>query len=517
MNGTSVTAGRRLTGTPRRPLADSLFVSASLLAAAASGAGVALALTLAEGSKQSVDAVLAAYSLYGIAALLVADGRSALIPLFGPAENDETFVPRAREAASRTAMTATLAAIAMAALAPLIGPLVTGELNGAAQDKATWALILLAPAIWLQGRAAVCAAVLNAVGRVRVSAVAYIVYAVVSIGAAVPLVLGWGPLGAPAAILAGSLILTAVHEVYLRRFAFALRVRPPLLAQREQWSLVSSVLSIALVGLTMQLQLAFSLRSLPGQTGSITAYVYAFSLIMALLGVTSVTASTVALPDFVRELGRGDPGRAAARYVARLSTVTLAAVVPLLALVAAFGLPLLRGIFSGSIAPDKITLLYHLILVFIPMAVLFATTTIATPVVLARGRERTALLIAVAVLGVQLIADVVVHGHALAVGVAQSTAGILLALLVLVAATDREAPRTLSAIARGSAPAFALSAPFLAGALLSGHAPFAAALILALACLLLYVALGALLWPSVIGSFPGVGALRARVAARVRA
>jgi peptidoglycan biosynthesis protein MviN/MurJ (putative lipid II flippase) len=511
------TAQRRLIAVERRPGLDSLFISASLLAAAVSGAGVALALTLAEGSKQSVDAVLAAYSLYGIAALLVADGRSALIPLFGPAENDDTFVPRAREAASRTAMTAALAAVAIAALSPLIGPLVTGELSSSAQHKATLALLLLAPAIWLQGRAAVCAAVLNAVGRVRISAVAYILYAVISIGAAVPMVLSWGPLGAPAAILLGSAVLTAVHELYLRRFSFTLRVRPPLLAQREQWALVSSVLSIAFVGLTMQLQLAFSLRSLPGQTGSITAYVYAYSLIMALLGVTSVTASTVALPDFVRELGRGDAGRTAARYVARLSTVTLAAVVPLLALVAAFGLPLLRGIFSGSIAPDKITLLYHLILVFIPMTVLFATTTIATPVVLARGRERTVLLIAASVLALQLAADIVVHGHALAVGAAQSIAGILLALLVLVAATDRRAPSTVAAIAVGSAPAFALSLPFLTGALLSGHAPFAAAAVLAIGCLLLYFALGALLWPSVIGSFPGVGELRARVAGRTRA
>lgn len=512
MNAASTSAGTRpLTGTVRRPGLDSLFVSASLLAAAASGAGVALTLTLASGAKQSVDAVLAAYSLYGIAALLVADGRSALIPLFGPADSDESFVPRAREAASRTAMTATLAAIAIAALSPLVGPLLTAKLSQSAQDKATFALLILAPAIWLQGRAAVCAAVLNAVARVRVSAVAYVVYAVVSIAAAVPLVLGIGPLGAPLAILIGSFVLTAIHEVYLRRFSFALRVRPPLLLEREQWRLVSSVLSIAVVGLTMQIQLAISLRSLPGQTGTITAYVYAYSFIMALLGVTSVSASTVALPGFVRELAQGDHQREASNYVVRLSAVTLAAIVPLLAAAAAFGLPLLHAILADSLHADRVRLLYHLILVFIPMALMFATTTIATPVVLARGRERNVLAIAAVVLAVQGVGDVLARNHSLAVAAVQSGAGVLLAVLVIVAATGRAAPRTLWRIAVTSAPAFLLCAPFAVGALMGATTPFLAAAAAALACLVLYTVAGAVLWPSVLGSLPGVARLRARL------
>jgi peptidoglycan biosynthesis protein MviN/MurJ (putative lipid II flippase) len=506
------TSGRRLTGAVRRRGVDSLFVSASLLAAAASGAGIALALTLASDNREATDAVLAAYSLYGIAALLVADGRTALVPLFGPAETDEDFVPRARVAASRTAMTATLAAIAMAALSPLIGPLITGALSSAAQHKATYALLLLAPSIWLQGRAAVCSAVLNAVGRVRVSAIAYIVAGVLSIGAAVPLVLWLGGLGAPLAILLGSLALDGVHELYLRRFDFALRVRPSLLREREQWQLVSSVLSIALVGLTMQLQLAISLRSLPGESGTITAYVYAFSLIMALLAVTSISASTVALPDLVRRMQRKDPEAEAADYVVRLSIVSLAAMVPLLAAAAAFGLPLFEAILSDALTPERVRLLYHVVLVLIPMGLLFVVTAIATPVVLARGRERLMVLMAAVVLGGQLVADVIVHDHALAVGIVQCVAGGVLTVMVVGAATGRHAPATFAKVAVGSAPAFLLCLPFLIGIVVGGGASFFVALAAAIACLAIYVIAGVLLWPSVLGSLPGMAGLRARIA-----
>jgi O-antigen/teichoic acid export membrane protein len=490
---------------------DSILLSASLLVSSLSGAGVALALTLAQGSKQSTDAIFAAYSLYGIAVLLVITGRSVLIPLFGPAVEDATFRARARDAGSRTALASLLAGIAVAVTAPLAGPLITGALRPDAQHKATLALLLFAPSVYLQGRGAVAAAVLTAASRVRATAVAYALAAVVSIGAAAPLVLAIGPLGAPVAILIGSFILSATQEAYLRRFHFALRLHPSQLRQRRQWRLTWSLVSISMIGLATQAQLALSVRSLPGDSGSITSYVYAYFFVMMLLGVTSASAAMVSLPGLVRELETGGD-REAAEYVTRVSIFSLAIVFPLLAGAAAFGRPLLRWVFSGSLAHDRIDQLYHLILVFAPMALLFVTTAIATPIVLARKRERALLIGAAVVVPLQLVADLIVHGHALAVGAAQSVGGILLAVIVLAAATGRhEAFRTIGRIAVGALPALALALPFAIGALTGGDASPALAIGLSVVCLALYLVAGSLLWPSVLGRFPVLSSLASRV------
>ena len=141
----------------------------------------------------------------------------------------------------------------------------------------------------------------------------------------------------------------------------------------------------------------------------------------------------VSLPGLVRDLETGGD-REAADYVARVSTFSLAVVFPLLAAAAAFGLPLLRWVFSSSLAHDRIDQLYHLVLVFAPMALLFVTTAIATPIVLARKRERALLAGAAVVVPLQLMADLIVKGHPLVVGAAQSAGGILLAVVVLAAA-----------------------------------------------------------------------------------
>jgi peptidoglycan biosynthesis protein MviN/MurJ (putative lipid II flippase) len=512
---TAAPAGRRLLASGGREGLDSLLVSASLLAASLSGAGVALVLTLAGDSGKATDAILAAYSLYGIAALLVITGRSALVPLFGPADDEATFVPRAREAASRTVLIAAVAGLAVVVLAPLAGPLITRALGDEAQRKATFALLLFAPSVYLQGRAAVCAAVLTAVSRVRVTAAAYGLAAVVAVVAAVPLVLALGALGAPLAILLSSLALTAVQEVYLRGFDFTLELHPRFLRERAQWVLAGSLISLSMVGLTMQAQLALTLRALPGDSGSITAYVYAYFLIMALLSVTSVSASMVSLPGLVRGIASGDDN-AAEEYIVRISVVSLAVVVPLLAGAAGFGLPVLNAIFSGSLAPAKIDLLYHVILVFIPLALLLTVAFIAMPVVLARGRERTLLFAAAVVIGSQLVADVLVSGRSLAPAIAQSAAGCLLALLVLVAATRRKAAETLGRVAVGSAPAVLLALPFVTGALLDPHGSAAVAVLGAAACTAVYAVAGALLWPSTLGMLPGAAALRRRLPARSR-
>jgi hypothetical protein len=49
------------------------------------------------------------------------------------------------------------------------------------------------------------------------------------------------------------------------------------------------------------------------------------------------------------------------------------------------------------------------------------------------------------------------------------------------------------------------------GALMGATTPFLAAAAAALACLVLYTVAGAVLWPSVLGSLPGVARLRARL------
>ena len=180
-------------------------------------------------------------------------------------------------------------------------------------------------------------------------------------------------------------------------------------------------------------------------------------------------------------------------------------------------MPLLRWVYSSSLAHDRIDQLYHLVLVFAPMALLFVTTAIATPIVLARKRERALLAGAAVVVPLQLMADLIVKGHPLVVGAAQSAGGILLAVVVLAAAAGRhEAFRTIGRIAVASLPALALALPFAIGVLTGGDASALLAAALAIACLGLYVVAGCLLWPSVLGRFPILSTLASRLRARPR-
>ena len=514
MSSTSVTApapdaSRQLVSLASRSTRDSLLVALSLAVASLSGATVAFALSLIAGGGTSTDATLAAYSLYGIAALLVATSRTALIPLIGSTADRHRFTARAHEVATQTALMALLAAVVVVVLAPVAGPLLTSRLSGHAHRVAAEALVLLAPSVYMQGRAAALSAVMTAAGRISASAAIYVVGGVATLAAAVPMIAVFGPVGAPLASLLGSIVLAVGHDAYLRPFGFRVRVRLGGLRDGAQWLLVSALVSIALVALTMQLQLAISLWGLPGEHGSITAYVYAFYGVFALLSITSVTASLVSLPAYVRTLGH-DPERITARYVMRTGTLTLALIVPLLAAAAAFGLPVLSAVFSASLGQGKARLIYELLLVFTPLTLTFAITSITTPVVLARGRERALLLVAAVVLPVQLAGVALLRGDVIAIGCVHGGTGVMLAALVLVVAAGREAPRVTLGLAHDTAPALLLCAPFLTGLLTTSETSPVIAVLGAAACLACYAIVGAFAWPSVFSALPVLSRLAFR-------
>ena len=169
-----------------RVVGDSGLLAASLLVAGLSGAAVALLLTLAAGSGERTDAVLAAYSVYVVAALFAATARTSLVPLFGAARPEGEFRARAADVASRMALAGALAGAGLALAAPFVAPLLTGALGARARETALAAVLLFAPCAWLQMRAAAMSALLSAATRFRVSALAYGAAGLCSVAVAAP-------------------------------------------------------------------------------------------------------------------------------------------------------------------------------------------------------------------------------------------------------------------------------------------------------------------------------------------
>lgn len=499
--------GPALIASAPTPARDSVLLSISFLVTGLAGAGVALLLTLIAGSGARTDAVLAAYSLYAVATLYAATARSALVPMMGAATGERDFRLRATEVAARTDLAGMAIATAIAVLAPVAGPLLTHALPPRAQLTAVFALLVLAPATYLQMRAAALSAVLSAASRFRFFALAYGGAGLCSVAVTPPLVLLLGPLGATVGILLGSLVLSVSQTRFLARFGVRIRGRPRWIRERRQWALMGSLGTVAAVGLALQAQLAVALANLAPRAGEITVYSYAYFLVLLFVTVTSASLSAVTLPGLVEQVAHN--GRPAVQaFFARVGVLVLSVVLPLLAATAAFGEPLLRAVFAGSVAPPQIHLLYELVLAFTPLCLAYALVYLLIPVALAVGAQRRLPAIALAATALQAVLVALVRGDTVSVGIVHSAVAVLTcgALVRIVLG-----PGSLTVLARllwRSLPAVLLATPFLAGwALGGGHASVVVAVAGAAAGLALYAVAGAALWPAVLGSLPLVSAL----------
>lgn len=490
---------------------DSLLVSASLLATSLGGAAVSALLVILAGSGAATDAVVAAYSLYLVFALVAATARSALVPLFG-SNSDPRFLTTVRDVGGRTILVGlALVALGLAA-APVLGPIVTGGLPASAQATSAEALAMLAPSVGLQVDAATASAALTAAGRIATSAAGYAGGAMVTVAAAVPAIAGLGVLGLPVAVLAGSIALAGLHRAALGRHGVRFDASLRRLLQRGQWRHAWYLASTAALPLAWQAQLAICLAGIDAAPGQLTAYAYAYFLVAAALTVTATAGSLVALPRIVAEVSRG--GRsAAADLLVRVVPLSIAAAAPLLVIGAAFGEPVLHLLLDPSLGASTVRTLQRVLEVLVVLGLANAVGVIAWPIAIALGRERAVLWISALIVLAQLGAVLVVSGDPRVVAASQAVVAVFGACALLVAALGGSAWATARRIAVRAAPVGLLLAPVVLLRELVGTPPAVAAAAIGCAALAAYAVVGVRLWPGLFSGLPLVGRLAPRTAA----
>ena len=362
---------------------------------------------------------------------------------------------------------------------------------------ATESLAILAVAAFGQIWSAALAATLAAAERFHASAACYVVASVVTLAAAVGLMLAIGVIGAALGVLCGACVLLGGHLLYLRSLGFSAAPSLPLFARPETWRLVSRAGASASWPLAMQLQLTIALAALASPVGAVTAYTYAFFIAAIAFNITGASLGLVTLPGLVADLARR--GRAAVLdYLGMTAPLGTFLYVPIAGAYAACGLPMLRAVLDGSLSPETILLLWDVSRILLVMGLVWTMLSAvsqrravaATP---ARaddpecdrdrradrraprpaGRERQTVAIVQAAVGsgMFLAAAVMVFREADRRGAATRVAATCWPVipLSLVFVSTRSCPRTASPAAVG----------------------------LALVSIVVYLALGVLTWPSV--------------------
>lgn len=493
---------------------DSALVGVSNLASGLAGAGVALVLGLVSDSQAETDGVLAAHSLYAVVVLLAAIARSTLVPLLGTADDDAAYRGRAHSIGAQAVLLGLVAGLAVVITAPLAAPLLTAQLPDESAQAATVTLLLLGPAIACQAYGAVGSAILGGAHRFARSAGIYAAGALATLLSAYPLIALTGALGAPLAVLAGTAVIASAHAYRLR--AFGLRIRPGVHQSRApgQWVLGRHLLSVSALQLAVQAGLALAIANASGDPGDVTRYAYAFFGMLMVVSVTSGASALVALPQLVARLESGDP--AAVRvYLRTAGLPALAIVVPMLIGIAAFGRPILGGVFASTFSGEQVDQLYHLCLVLALLAPIYVLLQLVQGVAIAERRAGDLVRSALLGTGLTAAAMFAVRGDTEAVATAHVLSAAGFAVITARIVLGRRAWALLGRLLCSAWPALALSVPMA----LAGFAVGADGAVLGAGgglamCLVAYGLLGARLWPEVLGSFPGLSRVSARSAER---
>ena len=396
----------------------------------------------------------------------------------------------------RLVSVALLLCVALAVLSPLIAPLLRSGPN-AAVGTAAESLAVLAIASFGQIWSAALAATLAAARRFYASAACYVVASVTTLVVAVGLMLAVGVLGAAFGVLAGA-VRAARRPPAVPAAARLLRAAPDSVCSRAgpTWRLAGRAGASASWPLAQQLQLTIALAALATPVGAVTAYTYAFFVGAILYNITGATLGLVTLPSLVADLAR--QGRETAMtYLGITAPFGAFLYVPLAGAYAACGYPILDAVLGGSLSPETLTLLWDVSRTLLVMCFVWTVLTAVSNAALSLRLLRGLTVLSVVALVVQIVVQSLLSdpsGETVAIVHASVGSGMFLALLVVV---FRE--RSLAALARVAAtcwPVVPLGLVFVLAALVAPSGA-AASFGLALVSIVVYLAIGALTWPSV--------------------
>lgn len=481
---------------------DSVLLAASYLLSSLSGAGVALVLGFAEGSRPQTDGVLAAYSVYALAVLLAAIARTTLIPRFGSAADPEAYRQAASRVGSRAAALGVIAGLVLLVSAPATGTLLTAQLPDASQVPGVLTLVLLGPAVAMHAWGATASAILAGAHRFAASAAIYAAGGMATLLVAVPAIMVLGAIGAPVAVLIGSIAIGVAHEVRLRQLGVHLRPLSRGEGDSSLWRLGADLVSVSALQLAVQAGLTLAVANVAGAPGDVTRYTYAFFAGLTMVSITAGVSSMIRLPHLIARLDRGEPS-AVPDYLRAAVVPSLAVVIPGLAALAAFGRPLLGLVFSGTFTDGEIDQLFVLCLLLSVLAPLFVVLFALQGV--GSARQATRGLVTGALVGtvVTALGVFAVRGDTQAVATAHAATAAIFTLVTARAVLGPHAWPMLSGALRATWPAVLLALPFAAvGAMVGPEAGAEQAVAGAAICLAVYGVLGAWLWPGVLGRFP---------------
>ena len=488
---------------------NSVLVSVSLLVTSVVGAVQGVLLVFIAGEGPQTDAFLAVYALYSALILFGASLRGSIVPLFGLVEPEAEFRARAAETLGRTLLIGLTLLALVVALSPAAALLQTRGLGGSAQSTAVIALLILAPAAYLQLHAASLAGLLSATRRFDFAAAAYVGASCASLVISIVLLAVVGVVGMAIGLLAGASVLTGSLVLYVRRFDLHSRISPRWLRERKQYALAGLLAAGAAPGIAIQLDLGLSLAVIPHHTGEITAYSYAFFLCSLILTVSAVPIAIVSLPDLVARLA-ADGDRVAREFFQRVLPYAFAVLVPLASLLIAFGRPVLLTGLGPALSRQTIQLLYELAVIFCALALVLAPLYLCGAVTLAMKRYGILLRMgAVLVIVNAVLVALASPGGSRAVAAAQVVAAAIGTGYLLRVTFGARCGSVVAGAAKAVRPAFALSLVIFALRAPLGWDPgVAISVAVAAMAVVAYAALVVRLWPS--GSAPFVDLVRRR-------
>jgi hypothetical protein len=397
-------------------------VSTAAVSASAAVAGAILSRKFGHGTK--TDGFFAGYAIY-VAVVLVASAlRVVVLPAFARARDAGRLGGEYGSWAVALAFPL-VPAIAVAIAAPhAVAELLTS--NSAAQSSAAKLLPWLIPAAAAQVYAGISASALAADDDYGTAALGYGVGAVAGLVVIAALVshgvqaFGWG-LAVNGALAVG----IPLSRLIARRGVG----RPDGSMSKRLWAMVVGVsLPFAMQGLYV---IAYRFASGLG-SGRPTTFSYAY-LIASLL--VAVTATSIALVSSV-PLSRGDltPERSA-RHVVSASWISLAIVAGAAGVLALAGERIAKLALGSSYGGSTGSELGRLVAYLSPWMAASVAFSVAFPLLFVLGRTRWLPLIAVVALSAQVLVEWACRAAfglaGIAVGMAVTTAGVLVTLLVL--------------------------------------------------------------------------------------
>ena len=376
-----------------------------------------------------LDAFFAAFRLPDLVFQLVAAGAlsSAVIPvlsaLFATDEN-----ARAWRVVSTIANLMLLALLALAVIvlvaAPLIIPAITPGFGPEESSRTVdlTRIMILSPIFLALG--SLVTSVLNSRGRFAASAIAPIVYNLAIIGGAILLAPSFGVTSVAIGVVAGSLLHLAIQLAPLRALGYRYDPRIDLADPDARQAL--KLMAPRALGLGAGQITFIVVTSIAStlQTGSITAFNVAFTLLQIPVGVIGVPLGIVVLPSLSREAALGRIEEFAA-LVSRAVRLLLFVMLPITGIAIVLRHEIVELLFASStFGPAAIGLTAATLLAFLTGLAAHALIAVLARAFYARQDTRTpvaAAILAVAVnstLAVVLVGPLGLPGLGLAIAIA---------------------------------------------------------------------------------------------------